>query len=158
MSTLQQEEAGTWDHSVTRVLESSWHMAVLTQWCTDRRSSHCPQRSSRLWSRGGRRMVGWAEHRPQWRRFSVPGKAARGGLGTLQRIGIPWASPQHDGEEARRWLVISRLHFWVQFWLHSLSPLHYKGFLYLNCFRIDKQKLFMAHSVIVYMCIHKIHT
>lgn len=55
-------------------------------------------------------MVGWAEHRPQRRRFSVPGKAARGGLGTLQRIGVPWASPQHDGEEARRRLAVSWLH------------------------------------------------
>lgn len=110
MSTLQQEEAGTWDHSVTRVLDSSWHMAVHTQWCTDRRSSHCPQRGSRLWSGGGRRMVGWAEHRPQRRRFSVPGKAARGGLGTLQRLGVPWASPQHDEEETRRRLVRSWLH------------------------------------------------
>lgn len=54
-------------------------------------------------------MVGWEEHRPQQRRFSVPGKGARGGLGTLQKIGVPWAPPQCDGEETSRQLVISWL-------------------------------------------------
>lgn len=51
-------------------------------------------------------MVGWEKHRPQQRRFSVLGKAARGGLGTLQRIGVPCASSQRDGEETRRQPVI----------------------------------------------------
>lgn len=56
-------------------------------------------------------MVGWEEHRPQQRRFSVLGQAVRGGLGTLQRIGVPWASSQRDGEETRRQPVI--------LWLYS---------------------------------------